>query len=207
MKSSKERFEVFSTARGTGSFGFAEGGRPGTIPPRNSIALRSIAAFSCAGLFCIALWPACGSSGTGMMNSDGGQDLAGPKDLASPPPDLSPPKLTQPANCAAATVNATMVYNSVFKPRCSNGNCHGGPLLPSLKSATDLPLMVGQASASDFPYVDATFDINRSYILYKLTGEQRKVPHGGGDAMPPSGGLIDDPSLCMVINWIKGGAK
>ena len=56
MKSSNGRFEVFSTARGAGSFGFAEGGRPGTIPPRNSIALRSIAAFFCAGLFCFALW-------------------------------------------------------------------------------------------------------------------------------------------------------
>lgn len=67
--------------------------------------------------------------------------------------------------------------------------------------------MVGQASASDYPYVDPGFDINRSYLLYKLTGEQRKVPHGGGDPMPPSGGLIDDPSLCLVINWIKSGAK
>lgn len=155
----------------------------------------------------VALLGACDSSGTGDPISDGGIDQARPRDLASAPPDLSPPKVTQPAVCAPATVTATMVFGSVFRSRCANTGCHGGPLLPSLSSATELPKMVGQASASDYPFVDPGFDINRSYLLYKLTGEQRKVPHGGGDPMPPSGGLIDDPSLCLVINWIKSGAK
>lgn len=168
--------------------------------------LRREAALGAALVGCLLI-PACDSAGTGGTPSDGGVDQAGPRDLATAPPDLAPPKVTQPASCAPATVNATMVFNGVFKNRCANSGCHGGPLLPSLSSATELPKMVGQASASDFPYVDAALDINRSYILYKLTGEQRKVPHGGGDPMPPSGGLIDDPSLCLVINWIKSGAK
>ena len=151
------------------------------------------------------LLAACEGNGTAL--SDGGVDQAAPRDLASAPADLGPPKVTLPAVCAPATVSAAMVFSSVFRSPCATSGCHGGPLLPSLGSATELPKMLGQASASDFPFIDPGLDIHRSYLLYKLTGEQRKVPHGGGDPMPPMGGLISDPSLCLVINWIKSGAK
>lgn len=151
-------------------------------------------------------WSACDSNNPGMGPRDGGAD-AGLRDLAGPPPDLPPPKVTLPASCPTASLTAAQIFDQVFRSRCDNTNCHGGPLLPALKRATDLPLMVGQASASDFPYVDPSFDLNRSYLLYKLTGEQRRVPHGGGDAMPPNAGLIDDASLCMVVNWIRSGAR
>ena len=91
-----------------------------------------------------------------------------------------------PTSCATASPTAAQIFDPVFKGRCDNTNCHGGPLLPTLKRATDLPLMVGRSSASDLPLVDSGFNVNRSYLLYKLTGEVWKVPHGGGDAMPPT---------------------
>lgn len=159
----------------------------------------------CVGLALAGLW-GCDSGSPGTGARDGGVD-AGPRDLASPPADLAPPKVSVPASCASASPTAAQIYDPVFKGRCDNTNCHGGPLLPSLKRATDLPLMVGQSSASDYSYVDPGFDVNKSYLLYKLTGEQRRVPHGGGDPMPPNSGLIDDTSLCMVINWIRSGAR
>lgn len=166
---------------------------------------RAKPAVMLVGLALAGLWGCAGGSpGTG--GGDAGVD-AGPRDLASPPADLAPLKVSLPASCTSASLTAAQIYDPVFKGRCDNTNCHGGPLLPALKRATDLPLMVGQASASDFPYVDAGFDVNRSYLLYKLTGEQRRVPHGGGDAMPPNAGLIDDASLCMVVNWIRSGAR
>lgn len=149
---------------------------------------------------------ACDSSGTGAGPLDGGAD-AGPRDLARSPTDLPPPMVSLPTSCATASPTAAQIFDPVFKGRCDNTNCHGGPLLPTLKRATDLPLMVGQSSASDLPLVDSGFNVNRSYLLYKLTGEVWKVPHGGGDAMPPNSGLIDDASLCLVANWIRSGAR
>ncbi len=178
---------------------------PISLGSRRWSPLRSLTLLS-LGLLGTSLVADCDSAGPGTGPRDGGQD-AGPRDLASAIADLPPPSVTLPASCSPANLTATQIYDPVFKGRCNNTNCHGGPLLPSLRSAADLLLMVGQSSASDFPYVDASFNLNKSYLLYKLTGEQRRVPHGGGDSMPPNAGLIDDASLCMVVNWIRSGAR
>lgn len=148
-------------------------------------------------------------SSTGSV-SDAGSDLLAPRDLASGPPrDLTsgPPMLTVPPSCSAATVTAAQIYDPLFKPSCSSNNCHGGPQVPSLKSAADLLALVGQGSSSSFAFVDRGGDINKSYLLFKLAGEQQQVPRGGGQAMPPDGNLFDDTSLCRVINWVRSGAR
>ena len=48
-------------------------------------------------------------------------------------------------------------------------------------------------------------DLDRSYLMYKLTGQQASAM-GGGNSMPRSGRLRD-ADLCKFIVWIKEGAK
>ncbi|MBL8971884.1 MAG: hypothetical protein JNK56_14930, partial [Myxococcales bacterium] len=45
-----------------------------------------------------------------------------------------------------------------------------------------------------------------SYLVYKILGQQAQAPGGGGSNMPLNGSL-SAADKCMVINWIKGGAK
>jgi hypothetical protein len=49
-------------------------------------------------------------------------------------------------------------------------------------------------------------DVNASYLIYKLVGQQADAG-GLGDRMPQGGPYLDDVSLCRVINWVKTGAR
>lgn len=158
-------------------------------------------------LTALFLLAACGNQSS---TSNPADDLGPSRDMTLRPPlDLTsgPPMLTVPTGCSPATVTAAQIYDPLFKPNCSNNNCHGGPQVPSLKSAADLLALVGQGSTSSFAFVDAGGDINKSYLLYKLADEQQRVPRGGGQPMPPTGNLFDDTSLCRVINWVRSGAR
>jgi len=46
-------------------------------------------------------------------------------------------------------------------------------------------------------------DVDASYVLYKLHGQQDKVPGGGGSLMPQGGPKLSDDKLCLMINWVK----
>lgn len=152
---------------------------------------------------------ACSKEGTDPTPTDAGnQDLLAPRDSGTTgSPDLLPPKLTVPVNCEVAVVTAAQIYDPLFKASCSSNNCHGGPQVPSLRSAADLIALVGQSSSSSFAYVDSGHDVDKSYLLFKLAAEQNKVPRGGGQPMPPDSNLFDDNGLCRVINWVRSGAR
>ena len=48
-------------------------------------------------------------------------------------------------------------------------------------------------------------NIDASYLLYKVHGQQANVPNGGGGQMPGMG--LSDAEKCTLINWVKSGAN
>ena len=74
-----------------------------------------------------------------------------------------------------------------------------------MRTAAELLALKGKASSSALPYVTAS-DIDKSYLLYKLTGEQLKVPNGNGSQMPQGAALLDSEK-CRFVRWVKNGAN
>ncbi len=127
---------------------------------------------------------------------------AGPWD-ARPPEDMSKPGpvVTGLPRCTDRGVTADIVFNQVAKGSCVDRRCHSFSSGATLKSA-----FVGVASAQTrlFPIVTPS-DIDRSYLMYKLTGQQASAMGGGG--IMPRSGRLRDADLCKFIVWIKEGAK
>ena len=151
---------------------------------------------------------ACGGtttpSNTADMATNTNRDMAtsGPVDMA-----MTPPKLTVPAGCNPTTAGqtSTLLYNTIVMSKCSGQTCHSNLTVPALKSAADvLALKNKQSSTPAMPYVTPG-DIDKSYLLYKLTGEQSKVPSGSGGRMP-EGSVLLDSDICKFIQWVATGA-
>ena len=115
---------------------------------------------------------------------------------------------------SAAATNADIGLD-VSAPRCSaitvagaimgNCGCHGGGSgglmfndAASFKAAT----VNVKATKADMNRITPG-KIDESYILYKLHGQQAKVPGGGGSQMPLGGQQLSDDKLCLMINWVK----
>lgn len=140
---------------------------------------------------------------------DGTGDMSVPRDMTGTVTrDMTrpPPMVTVPVMCEAGVITAQQLYDTVVKTSCASNNCHGGPQLPSLKSAAEIKALVGQSSFSSLPYIDSGKDINKSYLLYKLTGEQLKVPAGGGLQMP-DGAPLSEQDICKFFLWVSSGAN
>ena len=48
-------------------------------------------------------------------------------------------------------------------------------------------------------------DVNRSYVLFRLTGEGDQIPGGSAGYMPVGGSKLGTSPMCQWINWIKSG--
>lgn len=164
---------------------------------------------SCALVFAVGL-AACGNntssnndmttSGGGDMATQGAADMTQTGDMTMPPP-----KLTVPAACDTTQAETANNLITLVQSKCYGGTCHNSGSLPSMKTAAELLALKGKSSSAALPYVTAS-DIDKSYLLYKLTGEQTKVPNGNGSKMPQTGSLLDS-ELCRFIRWVKNGAN
>ena len=128
---------------------------------------------------------------------DGGAwDARPPEDMGKPGPVV-----TGLPRCTDTGVTADIVFNQVARGSCAGGRCHSFSSGATLKSA-----FVGVASGQTrlFPIVTPS-DIDRSYLMYKLTGQQASAMGGGG--IMPRAGRLRDADLCKFIVWIKEGAK
>jgi hypothetical protein len=159
-------------------------------------------------VFAVAVLGACGGGTTTPPTT---MDMATAGDMAGTVADMTvvPPKVKAPAaSCVQATATSAQVFavfNGLAAGKCSTANCHGGPTAPKITSAADVKAMVGTKSFSSFNYVVAS-DPDKSYLLYKLAGQQALVPQGGGGQMPESAPAISDADYCTVYNWIRSGA-
>lgn len=151
---------------------------------------------------------ACGGgttpSNTTDMSTNTMRDMATgtPADMA-----MAPPMLTVPAGCTPMMAGQTSstLYSTIVMAKCSGQTCHSNLTVPALKSAADvLALKNKQSSTPSMPYVTPG-NINNSYLLYKLTGEQLKVPSGSGGRMP-EGSPLPDSDICKFIQWVATGA-
>jgi hypothetical protein len=156
---------------------------------------------------------ACGGSTTGTPdmpptpNTDGGTaDLSTSADMTFVPPTLDV------SACAAGTSTlGTNVY-PIIMATCATASCHSpGVTSPNMAGgkSTFFTNVVGVASATSRPslpnlkFVVAN-DVNNSFLLYKILGQQSKIPSGGGSM--PLGGSLTAAQQCLIINWVRGGA-
>lgn len=142
----------------------------------------------------------------------GRADMAsGTPDLSSPPADMAAgPTVTGLPTCTDTGVTADVVFSTVASTSCAvAGTCHskGDGGLTFTSGATLKSALVGIASKQTtiVPLVTAS-DIDRSYLMYKLTNQQATVM-GRGGLMPRGGARLTDANLCKFIVWIKEGAK
>lgn len=139
-------------------------------------------------------------------------DMAGgTPDLSTPPADLATgPMVTGLPTCADTGVTADSLFTTVAAASCAvTGSCHskGDGGLTFTSGATLKSAFVGIASKQTtvVPLVTAS-DVDRSYLMYKLTNQQATVM-GRGVLMPRGGARLTDANLCKFIVWIKEGAK
>lgn len=113
-----------------------------------------------------------------------------------------------PANCAAG-VTADKLFNDTYKASCVLSGCHGDNASTfSAKTVAELKGLVGKAAAqtTKMPLVTAG-DPNKSYLMYKMMGQQAKA--GGSGSLMPLGSPQPQAAaeLCKYLVWIQEGAK
>ena len=137
-------------------------------------------------------------------------DLRAPADLrACTTGDLRPPGLTGlPMDCAAG-VTAAMLYDTEVHLHCATiEGCHADiPSHFSIFSGADLlSRWVTQPSTESCLSYVTPGDVNGSYVLYKLTGQQGKLGPDTGAQMPSNAQPLGHDDLCKFISWVQGGA-
>jgi hypothetical protein len=140
-----------------------------------------------------------------------------PSDMSGPPRDLAMidmamvPTLTPLSGCAAAMVTTATVYSNIISSRCAKSNCHGGNIGPNMSggAAAFSAAVVNVTARPQLTNFDEARpnDPNNSFILYKVTGQQSKVPFGGS-RMPADGPpYLTAADQCLLYNWIQSGAQ
>ena len=174
----------------------------------------------CSLIAAVALSAACGKDntmpGTGDMAVKPGSDLAmGPVDMAMNPPDMAPPKLDI-QNCATATVTAASFYSTVINQgtgtansTCASAGCHvaaGMGATPAMDTmATFIANLKGKPSSATMNYVTPN-DVDKSFLLYKITGQHLRVQQFG-EQMPSLKPALSAMQQCTIINWVRSGAN
>lgn len=130
-------------------------------------------------------------------------------------PDMTfvPPTFTVPTTCTPATgVTASSFYTTIIKANCAVAGCHvAGATPPNYdgSAATFVAnvknVSAGRAMVSSMQYIKPN-DYNNSFLLYKIAGQQGKVPFGG-DRMPQGRAALSDADQCTLISWVNSGAN
>jgi hypothetical protein len=152
---------------------------------------------------------ACGKDNTTMdMNSN--KDMA--PDLSSPP-DMTvvPPTFAVPGGCAVANVTLATVY-PIINTNCATVNCHRSGATTPVMGPNDMNMFrtnVVNVSAARQPaslnYVTPN-NLDNSFLVYKVTGQQAKVQFGGAQ-MPNNQPPLSATDQCTIINWVRSGAN
>ena len=176
-----------------------------------------------ASLYLLLASPALAACGAGNPQEDmtsASPDQANPNQGSLPDlltaPDLLPPTVTGlPTDCAGDVVTAQAVYSGLVSSTCAtNSSCHaaGAPRWTA-GSANDLKAAWVNKNADgaspSMPFVTPN-DLNRSYVMYKVTGQQRNASTDSttaGSTMPLGGPALTHDQLCLLIQWIKAGAN
>lgn len=165
-------------------------------------------ASSCA-MACV-LVAACGNNNpmTDMpsSNKDMGPDMLTPPDMT-----VVPPTFTVPGSCATATVNLAAVY-PIINTNCATVNCHRAGATAPVMGPNDMNMfktnVVGVTAGrqpSTVNYVTAS-NLDNSFLVYKVTGQQGKVQFGGNQ-MPSNLPPLSATDQCTIINWVRSGAN
>lgn len=139
-------------------------------------------------------------------NKDMAQDMSAPPDMT-----VVPPTFTVPGGCATATVNLATVY-PIINTNCATVNCHRAGATAPVMGPNDMnafrTAVVG-VSAQRMPasvnYVTAS-NLDNSFLVYKVTGQQGKVQFGGNQ-MPSNLPALSAADQCTIINWVRSGAN
>jgi hypothetical protein len=167
--------------------------------------------FAAVTLFCVA---ACGNTNTGTLDmSMSGDMVMKPADMTLVDMTFVPPTFDA-TGCATAnvTLSGSMLYTNIIQPKCATTGCHvAGATPPNYAGgAAAFSQVVVNKSAfrSQLPslqYIKPN-DLNNSFILYKVAGQQGKIPEGGGQ-MPQNGPpFLSATEQCTLINWVRSGA-
>lgn len=144
---------------------------------------------------------ACEPSPTGGVGPLVQPDLRPPSDLAGADLAMMMYKATLPT-CAPVTITATQLFGGVVSGSCS---CHK-TTAPKMATAADLVnnLVGKMPRMAQMPLVTMG-DPNRSYLIFRLTGEGDLIPGGSSGWMPAGGAKLGQSAMCQWINWIKSG--
>lgn len=142
----------------------------------------------------------------GLTASCGGDTTTTPQDMAGGGGGTTLTNL--PTGCAPG-VTADKLFTDTYMGNCAFGGCHGdGATTFVAKTAADLKGLVGKAATqtAKMPLVTAG-DPQKSYLMYKLLGQQTKA--GGSGLLMPQGAGTPQPAndLCKYLIWIQEGAK
>ena len=145
-------------------------------------------------------------------------DSGTPKDMAmdmSQPADMTlvPPTFTVPGGCATATVNLSAFYTNIISNVCAQANCHRsggptpemGPANMALFRTNVIGVSAGGRQPASLKYV-AVNDLDNSFLVYKIAGQQAKVQFGGAQ-MPNNLAALSATEQCQIINWVRSGAN
>ena len=108
-----------------------------------------------------------------------------------------------PLTTTASSSTFSGIVSGILAPRC--GTCHApGATPPALDAASAYRALVGAMSGqSSLVYVKPN-DVEASYLVHKLRGDQTSVG-GSGTIMPPDGAL-SPADLAAIEAWIANGA-
>jgi hypothetical protein len=119
------------------------------------------------------------------------------------------PTLSGLPSCPAGTVTADMLY-PVVQRSCALPSCHDAKGFPyAIASAADLkPMLLAAAVETQVMPRVTPGQLDKSYLMYKLMGQQKKAAPAGtaGQSMPLGGSMLGTDDLCQFISWIQGGA-
>jgi len=124
------------------------------------------------------------------------------------------PKLSGLPSCATVADAGTSedIFEAVIRPYgCHAGGCHGGspPMVFEMPQDGGFrnAMLANSVQVPGLPRVTPG-DIDKSYVMYKLTGQHQDAGYPGSGVRMPFDGppYLNDAQMCLVINWIKSGA-
>ncbi len=149
------------------------------------------------------------------------QDISN-RDMANPDqgPPVSPfPKLGTPPGCdQLQSVPLNEFYYNLINnqssagAKCANStSCHAaggqmpifGPDLAAFRSSV-VNVSANRNQQPTLMYVKPN-DIDNSFLLYKILGQQFKIQHG--NATMPLDMTLPGSDICILINWVRTGAN
>ncbi len=142
----------------------------------------------------------------GFLLACGGTDNSNPDGATGP----TAPTVTGLPSCTQTGVTSDMVY-TVMQKNCTFASCHGQGGFPySVMSAADVKTMlVAPASETTTMPRVTPGQVDKSYVIYKLMGQQSKAAPANmaGGSMPLGSPMLGNNDLCTFVAWIEEGAN